>query len=86
MDHAENHVSTSTVIIAGYEDEVGSLFVRRAVRVFKIDVVSPWQVRDLMAVNAGFGSRFPPEGWFNFKDYTEVQVSRRPSHTYLRSA
>ena len=52
MDHAENHVATSTIIIAGYEDEV----------------------RDLMAVNAGFGSRFPAEGWFNFKDYSEVQV------------
>jgi hypothetical protein len=27
-----------------------------------------------MSVNAGFTSRFPPEGWFTFADYSEVQL------------
>ena len=31
-------------------------------------------VRELMGVNAGFNSRFPPEGWFQFADYTELQL------------
>ena len=102
MDHAENHVATSTVSESCGEDEARwrrggegrapSVIAAPPAHVAPHRLSAPPpssppppaviagyedEVRDLMAVNAGFGSRFPPEGWFHFSDYSEVQVRGR---------